>query len=380
MPPWGGTVQCPKLVPNGGGTDTMNNANDLGAGCSAMSWTTRDDRHLWGRNFDFNRMAGESGVVYLPRGTRYRTCSGPAGADCRALYAAVGTGLLLDNPSPVLYEGINEKGLMGGQLYYRGFARFEEELRQGTTALQPPLVVYHLLAQCASAAEAADMLERQVTLAAVPMLGTVPPLHWCFSDRTGETIVVEPDRDGLHLYRSTIGVMTNSPGYPWHRLNLLNYAGIRDLDYDTLEVAGDRLEQCFSGSGAQGLPGDWSSPSRFIRLAFLKKYGVQGAHEEEGVARMFRLFQSAAFPLGMVRVSQPGHVTELDEGVVDWDYTIYTAVMCAESRRFYWSSYENQRVQYVELSRLAESRSRMRFDCKGCPDFKNVTDSPDWAE
>ena len=95
---------------------------------------------------------------------------------------------------------------------------------------------------------------------------------------------------------------------------------------------------------------------------------------------MFRLFQSAAFPLGMVRVSQPGHVTELDEGVVDWDYTIYTAVMCAESRRFYWSSYENQRVQYVELSRLAESRSRMRFDCKGRPDFKNVTDSPDWAE
>ena len=46
----------------------MNNANDLGAGCSAMSWTTRDGRHLWGRNFDFNRMAGESGVVYLPRG------------------------------------------------------------------------------------------------------------------------------------------------------------------------------------------------------------------------------------------------------------------------------------------------------------------------
>ena len=64
MPPWGGTVQCPKLVPNGGGTDTMNNANDLGAGCSAMSWTTRDGRHLWGRNFDFNRMAGESGVLF----------------------------------------------------------------------------------------------------------------------------------------------------------------------------------------------------------------------------------------------------------------------------------------------------------------------------
>ncbi len=34
--------------------------------------------------------------------------------------------------------------------------------------------------------------------------------------------------------------------------------------------------------------------------------------------------QSAAFPLGAVRVSEPGHVTERDEGVVPFDYTLYT--------------------------------------------------------
>ena len=49
------------------------------------------------------------------------------------------------------------------------------------------------------------------------------------------------------------------------------------------------LPQSFSGSGAAGLPGDWSSPARFVRLAFLKQYAVPGAEEGEGVARLFRL-------------------------------------------------------------------------------------------
>lgn len=88
----------------------------------------------------------------------------------------------------------------------------------------------------------------------------MPTLHWAFSDRTGEMIVVEPDRDGLKVYRNTIGVMTNSPGYSWHRLNLLNYAGIRDLDYDVLDLESDRLNQCFSGSGAWGLQATGALP------------------------------------------------------------------------------------------------------------------------
>ena len=81
-----------------------------------------------------------------------------------------------------------------------------------------------------------DTLQQQVTLLHEPMLGTVPSLHWAFSDSTGEMAVIEPDVDGLHIYRSTVGVMTNSPGYPWHRTNLLNYVGLRDLDYDEWEL------------------------------------------------------------------------------------------------------------------------------------------------
>ena len=344
------------------------------AGCSALSWDTRDGCRLWGRNYDFDRLAEGSQVTFLPRNNRYATLvtapeEPPAPeVQCTARYASMGMGLLL-RPTPVLYEGLNERGLMGGQLYYRTFAHYPEQCRAGTQAIQPPFLVYHLLSQCATVEEVVCYLEQDATLVSVPMLGTVPPLHWAFRDCTGETIIIEPDRDGLHIYRNTLGVMTNSPGYSWHRLNLLNYAGIRDLDYAELDMGSETLSQCFSGSGAQGLPGDWSSPSRFVRLAFLKKLGVKGTDEASGVANLFHLLQSAAFPLGMVRVTHQGHITDLDQGVSPYDYTVYTSVMCAESLRFYWTSYENQRVQYIDLHHLSKTNQPAAFELDRAPDF-----------
>ncbi len=348
-------------------------------GCSAMAWSTGDGKHLWGRNLDYSRLAEETRVCYFPRGTAYATCvpapehDAAQGRRCSSAYAAAGVGLSALPDSPILYEGINEKGLMGGQLYYRQFAHYPDAARSETDVLQPPLAVYHLLAQCSCVEEVVRTLQQDVTLTAVPLFGAVPPLHWAFSDRSGEMVVLEPDESGLSIYRNTIGVMTNSPGYSWHRLNLLNYAGIRDLDYDTVELCGDRLEQCFSGSGAQGLPGDWSSPSRFIRLAFLKKHAVRGQNEEEGVANLFHLFRSAAFPLGMVRVTDQGPSSELDGTLSPFDYTIYTSVMCAESLRFYWTTHENQRIQYIDLNDLAASGKACQFDLGRQADFQPRT-------
>ena len=62
-------------------------AEEWNAGCSALSWSTQDGKHLWGRNFDFNRLAQGTKVSYIPSGTEYYTCgatsTGAAGAGLR---------------------------------------------------------------------------------------------------------------------------------------------------------------------------------------------------------------------------------------------------------------------------------------------------------
>lgn len=335
-------------------------------GCSCLTWTTEGGVPLWGRNFDLNLLPPDSQVTFLPPGTAY-TPGGPGATAMEARWGAVGVGTLSVPGSPMLYEGVNQMGLMGGQLNYRDFARYPAAPRPGTTALPPGGAVYHLLAQCASVEEVVRLLETEATITAVPLLGVVPTVHWAFADETGESVVIEPEAEGLRIYRNALGVMTNSPGYLWQRTNLLNYAGVRDLDHGPVALAAE-LEPCFSGTGGQGLPGDWSSPSRFVRLAFLRQYARPGRTEAEGVARLFRLLQSAAFPLGAVRLE------EAEAGGAPWEYTIYTAVACARSRRFYWTTYENQRVRYVELPRLVGRGIPARFPLGNGTDFQCLTD------
>ena len=64
----------------------------LNAGCSALSWTTRDGAHLWGRNYDFDRLAEGSSITFLPQETEYFTLLGNEGGAepenaCRSRYA-----------------------------------------------------------------------------------------------------------------------------------------------------------------------------------------------------------------------------------------------------------------------------------------------------
>ena len=314
-------------------------------------------------------MAADSKVTCFPSGTEL--CTRGTGLDHsqdpaarrQADYGAVGMGTTVLGSTPVLYEGLNEKGLMGAQLYYRGYARYPDRPADGKLPLQPPFLVTLCLACCATVEEAARLLTEQVSLVGEPLLGAVPPLHWMFSDRTGDSLVVEPDGDGLHLYRNTAGVMTNSPPYPWHmtnsppypwhRANLLNYAHLRPLDYGARDWGGERLEPCFSGTGAAGLPGGWSSPARFVRLAFLRQCAGKGRDEAEGAALLFRLLHTAAFPLGAVELTEVEADTGYDREAVPCDYTVYSS---------------------VELPRLLEHNRVLQFPLETAPEFRDVTE------
>lgn len=103
-----------------------------------------------------------------------------------------------------------------------------------------------------------------------------------------------------------------------------------------------------------------------MRLAFLRRYAQPGRTEAEGIARLLRLLQSAAFPLGAVRLEEDP----------PWEYTLYTAAACARSRRFYWTTYHSQRVRYVDLPRLVERGVLARFPLEAEPDFLDITEAP----
>lgn len=107
-------------------------SQQLTAGCSSIAWETNDNKHLWGRNYDYNTIAA-SDVIVMPRQYQYYTAGDYYDKNLdkhnlvNSKYAVTGVGTLGMKTTPLFYEGINEKGLMGGQLIYAGYAYFRKQ-------------------------------------------------------------------------------------------------------------------------------------------------------------------------------------------------------------------------------------------------------------
>lgn len=345
----------------------------MDAGCSSFAWETKDHSHLWGRNFDYNTIAQGSGILYVPKGKKFylQGCSFTHTEKGKATteHALVGMGSLSMSSTPLIYDGINDAGLSGGELNYRTFAKYEETAKEGTRGVQPMFLLFTALAHCATVDEVMHYLKEKVTIINEKIFGTLAELHWIFSDTKGDTLIVESDATGLNFYKNHSGVLTNSPDYAWHEKNLLNYVTLTPQDTDEIPFTGNPYTTCFSGTGMRGVPGDWSSISRFVRLSLLKQHALPGENEEQGVQRMFRCFEEVAFPLGLVRlcgnennVDEKYIDTSADDNTLDYDYSVYTCITCAESKRYYWTTYDNQMIQYVDLNQLLDHDDYLFFE------------------
>ena len=112
------------------------------------------------------------------------------------------------------------------------------------------------------------------------------------ADRTG-CLVLESTADGLHLYENPAKVLANNPPFPQQMAHLNCY---RSLSVSTPAEAsfapGLSLPALSRGMGAMGLPGDLSSPSRFVRAAFTAGNSLCGADEASAVNQFFHILTS----------------------------------------------------------------------------------------
>ena len=319
-------------------------------GCSSFSWETKDGRHLLGRTYDQFGDLKANRVIAVPQGA---ACAPGLHEGAKALpgrYSYSGMAVL-GFGEPIVVDGVNSAGLMGALLHYPEYAVYREAAEPGKTAVHPGRLLAWLLSRCASVDEAVEEMSA-LTLVDEPIQGKPLPAHYILSDGQGETVIIEPDEDGLSIHRQTIGVLTNSPGYLWQRTNLRNFVGVTNLPKAPQAIAGHEIREFGERlGGGFGLPGDYSSPSRFVRLAFMKEFAVQGMDELDGVSRMFRAFAPVDIPEGLAKA---------DPGYEVYEQTLCTSVMCAESGVYYFAPAQNRRISAVRL--LEQGQETQYFD------------------
>lgn len=298
--------------------------------CTAITYSTKD--HYFGRNLDLNVSYHER-VTITPRNYPfiYRRVD-----DVPHHYAMIGMATVVDD-YPLYYEATNEIGLSIAGLHFPGNADFKPEM-SGLDNVSPFEFIPWVLGQCGTVAEAKQRLEN-INLVNIDFSEELRlhPLHWIIAD-LHQSIVVESLKSGLRVYDNPVGVLTNNPSFDYQLFNLNDYRHISTKLPDNTFAKQLWLEPYCLGLGGHGLPGDFSSTSRFVRATFAKFNSVSGTTESESVSQFFKILDT---------VMQPRGLNEASDGT--FEYTIYSSCCNMDRGIYYYQTYENSQITAVSL-------------------------------
>lgn len=294
--------------------------------CTAITYKTKD--HYFGRNLDFEFSYGET-ITITPRNFEFSFAK-------QNHYAIIGAAHVSKN-YPLYYDATNEAGLSMAGLLFPNAAFYQRKISEKTN-LTPYEFIPYILTKCENIPAAKELL-KNINLIDVCFSKELPlsPLHWIISDKSG-SITVEPLKDGLKIYDNPVGVLTNSPTFDFHMLNLNNYINISANEPNNNFSDKILLKPYSRGMGAIGLPGDLSSCSRFVKAAFSKLNSISNDDEISSVNQFFHILGS---------VSQIRGLNILKSGA--YEITIYSSCCNTDKGIYYYTTYDNSQISGIDM-------------------------------
>ena len=298
--------------------------------CTAATYKTKD--FYFGRTLDYEFSYGDE-VTITPRNFPFHFREQ---GNLNTHYAIMGMAHVIDN-CPLYYDAINEKGLGMAGLNFVGNAVYREQEEGKDNVAQFEFITW-ILSQCVTVKEARRFVEK-INLLNTPFNEKLPvaQLHWIISDRE-ESITIESVKEGINIYENPVGVLTNNPPFDKQMFNLNNYMHLSAKSPENNFSKDLNLTTYSRGMGAIGLPGDLSSQSRFVRVAFTKMNSFSGDGEMESVSQFFHILNS---------VDQQRGCCELDDG--KYEITLYTSCCNTDKGIYYYTTYNNHQITAVDM-------------------------------
>lgn len=299
--------------------------------CTAISYTGNTG-HYFGRNLDLEFSYQEQ-VAVTPRNYPFKFRSG---FTLEHHYAMIGMATV-SGGYPLYYEATNEHGLSMAGLNFPGTAAYLPKVSDKDN-IAPFELIPWLLGQCATVKDAKEMVLK-LNVWNMPFSREFPlsPLHWMICD-SESSIAVEPMADGLKIYDDPFGVMTNNPPFPYHLYHLSDFMNLSS-EQAANRFCGKELKPYSNGMGAMGLPGDFSSASRFVKAVFVKENSVT---EGDDVSQFFHMLSSVAMPRGSILMPNGKH-----------EITLYSSCCDTKNGIYYYTTYDNSRITAVNMRNCA---------------------------
>lgn len=331
--------------------------------CTCVRVKAKDGACAVARTMEFG-IDPSSQLTVFPRGYGFETI----GADNKSGFAWSGQygfcGMNMFG-MPIVSDGVNEKGLYVGDLYLPGFCEYQAvPAGSAGKSITPVDVGGYLLSLCSSVEDAKRAIQDiYVWPWYAEQIKSIPPLHYAVIDASGASAVFEYVGGKLNIHDNPIGVLTNSPTFDWHQINLRNYVNLSAVNVPELKLDGETLDQIGQGTGMLGLPGDATPPSRFVRATALTQSAIEAHDSEQAVNLAYHIINNFDIPKGFAR--------SIDSGVTHYDFTFWSTIADLGGKAYYYRGYQNTKVFRVSLENVDFSGKEIR---------KLDTTSTDWFE
>jgi choloylglycine hydrolase len=318
--------------------------------CTSFRISTTDGNVFYARTMEGDTTYGAS-ISIVPAGTEYAGTlpdGKQEGLKWTSKYGFTG----MNNATlPVITDGINEKGLVVGMLMFPGYAGYQEFKKENA---QKTIAQFEFATWALSNFATADEVKAAVGGIRVCESGKVGKLelHYTVHDASGKSIVFEYSRGKLHVFKNPLGVMTNSPTFDWHLTNLKNYVNLRAVNAPAITVGEIKDSGFGQGTGMLGLPGDYTPPSRFVRMVALTQSAKPVTGEDAGLNLAMTIINNCEIPYGVVR--------NMSVKPPEYDHAVWSVVADVKRLRYYYHTYDNKVWSYVDLAKaLAKAKQVM---------------------
>jgi choloylglycine hydrolase len=315
--------------------------------CTGIRLTASDGTVVHARTLEFG-IDLHSDAMMFPRGYARigTTPDGKEGLKWKARYASVGmngAGL------PVLFDGMNEKGLAAGTFYFPTSAGY---MPYAAADAAKTIAQWEVGSWILDNFASVDEVKANIGSIVVPAVvfggwGFAPEAHYIVHDATGKSIVIEYVGGKLNVHDDPFGVVTNSPTFDWHMTNLRNYLNFSVTDAAPVQLGSVKLLPTGQGTGMLGLPGDFTPPSRFVRAVAFSQSVFTPKTGEDAVIEAFHVLNQFDIPKGAARDREKDA-----HGNVVADYTLWTSASDLKAKRYYFRTYENSQIRMLDLMKM----------------------------
>jgi choloylglycine hydrolase len=338
-------------------------------GCTGILLTAADGTVVHARTLEF-AIDLHSDIMVIPRGySRVGTTpDGKPGMKWKSKYASVGANGV---GKPVLFDGVNEKGLAAGLFYFPTSAGYMPyTASEADKTLAPWELGSWMLENFATIDELKASLNNVVVPSVVfEQWGFAPEVHYIVNDASGKSIVLEYTGGKLNVYDAPLGVITNSPTFDWQMTNLRNYVNFSMTSAAPVKLGSITLKPTGQGSGMLGMPGDFTPPSRFVRAVAFTQSVLPSQTGDDAILEAFHVLNQFDIPKGAAREHEKD-----EHGNILADYTIWTSASDLKTKRFYFRTYENSQIRVVDLMKMnLDAKDIVTISMKGNEEIKPIT-------